>query len=56
MLYKIKTFELLELLDIVGIFLWILWYGPKRSFLSTFVPLRLYWTAWDRFHAGVVFG
>ena len=34
MLYKSKTFELLELLDIVGIFLWVLLYGPKRPFLS----------------------
>ena len=39
MLYKSKTFELLELLDIVGMFLWVLYYGPKRPFLSIFVSL-----------------
>ena len=56
MLYKSKTFELLELLDavgfIVGMFLWVLFMGPSGRFTHVVIIL----TAWDRFHAGVVFG
>ena len=43
MLYKSKTFELLELLDIVGFIVGLFFMG-------------IVWTAWYRFHAGVVFG
>ena len=35
MLYKSKTFELLELLDIVGLFLWVLYYCGYMRLLET---------------------
>ena len=52
MLYKSKTFELLELLDIVGIFYgYCLW-----AQVAILLMLLLYWTVWDRFYAGLYLG
>ena len=43
MLYKSKTFELLELLDVVGIivgmFLWVLFMGPSGRFIHVVIIL-----------------
>ena len=43
MLYKSKTFELLELLDvvgfIVGMFLWVLFMGPSGHFTHVVIIL-----------------
>ena len=56
MLYKSKTFELLEQLDIVefivGMFLWVLFMSPSGRFTHVVIILDCL----DRFHAGVVFG
>ena len=56
MLYKSKTFELLELLDIVGfivgMFLWVLFMSPSGRFNH----ILLYWTVLDRFMQVLYFG
>ena len=53
MLYKSETFELLELLDIVGIFFRYCSMGPRGRFYPYLYHV-IYWTALDRFHAGIV--
>ena len=56
MLYKSKTFELLELLDIVGFIVGIFYGYFLWAQVAVLLMLLLYWTVWDRFNAGFVFG
>ena len=56
MLYKSKTFELLELLDIVGFIVGMLYGYCLWAQVAVLLMLLLYWTVWDMFYAGFVFG
>ena len=56
MLYKSKTFELLELLDIVGfiigMFLWVLFMGPSGRFTHVGIILHCL----GQVYAGIILG
>ena len=55
-LYKSKTFELLELLDIVGFIVGMFYGYCLWAQVVVLLMLLLYWTVWDRFYASFVFG
>ena len=56
MLYKSKTFELLELSDIVGFIVGMFYGYCLWAQVAVLLMLWLYLTVWDGFHTGVVFG
>ena len=56
MLYKSKTFELLELLDIVGFIVGMFYGYCLWAQEAVLLMLLLYWTVWDGFYVGFVFG
>ena len=49
MLYKSKTFELLELLDIVGFIVGMFYGYCLWAQVAVLLILLLYWTVWDRY-------
>ena len=49
MLYKSKTFELLELLDIVGFIVGMFYGYCLWAQVAVLLMLWSYWTVWDRF-------
>ena len=55
-LYKSKTFELLELLDIVGFIVGMFYGYCLWAQVVVLLMLLLHWTVRDRFYAGFVFG